>query len=483
MFKILDGREHFYQWDLDRKLIVSDETVNEVHFCNRTDDCSLVCEVYDEGNLRLVNVPNILLQNDWRINVYAYDRNYTKISAKYDVHPRTKPADYVYTETEIKNYDALAARIDQIEQNGVSDERIAEAVEEYLNEQGIDVDLTGYATEAFVNEKIETIELTPGPAGPQGPAGKDGKDGEQGPQGPKGEQGPRGYTGPQGEPGATGQQGPRGETGLTGPQGPQGPKGDSYVLTQADKAEIAGMVEVTGDGTDLTNYYTKDETDDAIAEAIENIDIPTPSGSVEEVYVGKNAPTNSNVKIWIDTDEENPFVTKEYVDEAIAAIEIPEGGGSGDCPVVAGTGENSVMTKSAVEASGTNSIAIGNRAQSTQDGGLAIGPLAVAKGVNSTAIGYNTTANANTATAIGYKLTTNTVEQVVTGKYNAEDANAAFIVGNGTGWTAQKNAMVVYATDNEVNFPGKVSVGADKAEIATKAYVDEVLGVIENGTY
>ena len=28
-----------------------DETIKEVHFCNRTDDCELVCETYKDGNL------------------------------------------------------------------------------------------------------------------------------------------------------------------------------------------------------------------------------------------------------------------------------------------------------------------------------------------------------------------------------------------------------------------------------------------------
>lgn len=60
-----------------------------------------------------------------------------------------------------------------------------------------------------------------GPAGPQGPAGKDGS---QGPKGDVGERGPVGL------------------------QGPRGEDGKDYILTDADKQEIAGMVEVTGGG-------------------------------------------------------------------------------------------------------------------------------------------------------------------------------------------------------------------------------------------
>ena len=118
MFKIYDGRSHFYQWDTDRKLIVEDASISEVHFCNQTDSYSLVCKTYIEDGLNLVNVPNILLQNDWRINVYAYDSNYTKFSEQFDVIRRCKPEDYVYTETEILNYNTLSDRITKIEEGG-----------------------------------------------------------------------------------------------------------------------------------------------------------------------------------------------------------------------------------------------------------------------------------------------------------------------------------------------------------------------------
>ena len=96
-----------------------------------------------------------------------------------------------------------------------------------------EVDLSNYYTKTQVDGIVETIELTPGPQGPAGPAG------EIGPQGPQGERGP---VGPIGE---TGPQGPAGEKGAVGPQGPAGEKGDpgaDYVLTEADKSEIANLV-------------------------------------------------------------------------------------------------------------------------------------------------------------------------------------------------------------------------------------------------
>ena len=116
MFKIYDGRTEFYQWDLDRKIIVADPAINEVHFCNKTDDCSLVVEVYEFEGQRVANVPNVLLQTDWDIRVYGYcGDSYTKQAARFKVKARTKPADYIYTETEVRTLDYLEDKLDEIE--------------------------------------------------------------------------------------------------------------------------------------------------------------------------------------------------------------------------------------------------------------------------------------------------------------------------------------------------------------------------------
>jgi hypothetical protein len=103
MFRIADGRECFYQWDSNRKIIVEDAAITELHFCNKTDDCSLVVEVKDG----LANVPNILLQSDWDVRVYAFCSDYTKVEKRFKVVARTKPSDYAYTETEVRTYNQL----------------------------------------------------------------------------------------------------------------------------------------------------------------------------------------------------------------------------------------------------------------------------------------------------------------------------------------------------------------------------------------
>ena len=150
----------------------------------------------------------------------------------------------------------------------------------YLNDNKLDKtdapDLTNYATTTYVDNAISTIELTPGP---KGDTGEQGPQGEIGPQGPKGDKGDPGETGPQGAQGIQGPQGPQGEPGIQGPkgntgekgdrgeQGPQGPagqNGNDYVLTDTDKQQIAGLV-------DLTNYTTKNEVEQTYAK---KTDIP-----------------------------------------------------------------------------------------------------------------------------------------------------------------------------------------------------------------
>ena len=147
MFNIYDGREHFFQWDLEQKLIVLDDTINEVHFCNKTDDCSLVVKVEEYEGDRVANVPNILLQDSWTIHAYAYAANYTKVEQCFKVVPRSKPADYVYTETEIVTIQRIEEAIERIEEN------IGEVARDYLTENKDEL-LSGFATEDYVSNTI-----------------------------------------------------------------------------------------------------------------------------------------------------------------------------------------------------------------------------------------------------------------------------------------------------------------------------------------
>lgn len=141
-FKIVDGREHFYQWDLNRQIIVDDPAIKEVHFCNRNDDCSLVVEV-ENG---IANVPNILLQKSFSIRVFAYDGHATLFDRVFEVKARTRPSDYVYTETEVK-------RLEDVE------EKLFKEIDERLKEVEDGLITDGFATTEYVDEVLGNIEF------------------------------------------------------------------------------------------------------------------------------------------------------------------------------------------------------------------------------------------------------------------------------------------------------------------------------------
>lgn len=173
-FQVFGVRSTLYQWDVNRRVAVNCDC-QEVHFSNSLDGEALVVETYTEDGALYANIPNILLQSALPLNVYAYvcgDEQRTERAVVIEVNPRSKPADYVYTETEVKNYEALAARIKALEENG----------------------------------------------GGGGTAGNDGITPHIGENG-------NWYTGET-------------DTGVQA-QGPAGPAGSDYILTEADKTEIA----------------------------------------------------------------------------------------------------------------------------------------------------------------------------------------------------------------------------------------------------
>ena len=157
MFKIQDGRKSFTQWDLNRKIIVEDDSITKVHFTNsnRIGKNALVCEVIDN----VVNVPNIILQDYGTIFVYGCDSNYTKYIEAFDIIRREKPDDYIYTETEVLNYNNLLGRLDNLEGN------LDKIIADYLLKNPPQVDLSNYFTKEEANSKCATKEEIPSTTG------------------------------------------------------------------------------------------------------------------------------------------------------------------------------------------------------------------------------------------------------------------------------------------------------------------------------
>ena len=101
MFKIQNGRPHFYQWDLGQRLIVPSRVkCDQVHFYNKTRTTATVCDVYEVDGQRLVDVPDNLLQVARPLVVSAYVCNgdagrFTQVTTSFFVYARPKPENYV----------------------------------------------------------------------------------------------------------------------------------------------------------------------------------------------------------------------------------------------------------------------------------------------------------------------------------------------------------------------------------------------------
>jgi uncharacterized membrane-anchored protein YjiN (DUF445 family) len=142
---IMYGRTRFWQWDAGQKLVIDDDTCGQVHFCNGTTEKALITKIYSlEDGTRVADVPNILLQVAKPITAYLYrvgeDSQETRVAYRFDVTPRTKPDDYVYTETELLGYTYLDGKITDLEK-----EAAAFAEQVYTREQ----------TEAVIRAAIE----------------------------------------------------------------------------------------------------------------------------------------------------------------------------------------------------------------------------------------------------------------------------------------------------------------------------------------
>lgn len=137
--RIYDNRETFYQWDLNQKITSDDFQVgDEIHFSNSRSGDAPVVKAYVYDGIIVADVPNILLQKAQKIYAYHYvvndDREYTIKETVFTVTARPKPADYVYTETEILTYVTLEERIGHLEQYGVNDAKIKKAVDQYFED-------------------------------------------------------------------------------------------------------------------------------------------------------------------------------------------------------------------------------------------------------------------------------------------------------------------------------------------------------------
>lgn len=100
IFKIYDGRTSFWQWDTGQKLIVLDDSIDQVHFSTKDMTHALVSEVHEnEDGIRVCSIPDIILTLPKNLVAYAYvldsGKTRTVRSVKFPVIPRPIPDNYI----------------------------------------------------------------------------------------------------------------------------------------------------------------------------------------------------------------------------------------------------------------------------------------------------------------------------------------------------------------------------------------------------
>lgn len=119
VIRIEGNKLTLYQWDLNMRVILTNVPAGtEVHYSNtndNTDENCITVVSYSENGCVYADIPNKFLQTSGIVLVYLYikdnDKAWTEFKTEIIVLPRKKPADYVYTETEIKTFESLEKRI------------------------------------------------------------------------------------------------------------------------------------------------------------------------------------------------------------------------------------------------------------------------------------------------------------------------------------------------------------------------------------
>lgn len=158
--KTESGKDRFYQWDTGQRLQVTEAgTCREVHFCRGDEETALVCLIREEEGLQVVSVPNLLLQQAGTIYAYAFGKNRegmeTKWGNSFEVQPRPRPEDYVYTETEALYFADLEERIRTLETEEVSPEAVARGVNAYMEANPVTLESIGALPAESLPEAVE----------------------------------------------------------------------------------------------------------------------------------------------------------------------------------------------------------------------------------------------------------------------------------------------------------------------------------------
>ena len=186
-------QEKIYQWSTDVPVYV--DSASQVQFAQVGSSETMNVEPQASGEVFVATIPNVLLQEAKDIFIYQGEES-ERVSIIY----RAKPDDYVYTETEVKDYDALAAQLEE------------------LQEQVDAIDVDPYELPIATTDSLGGIKV-----GENLTISSDGTLGA--PYAEKGEKGDKGDKGDKGEPGEPGQDGAPGKDGVNGQDGQDGADG------------------------------------------------------------------------------------------------------------------------------------------------------------------------------------------------------------------------------------------------------------------
>lgn len=195
-------QEKIYQWDTDVEVSVNYPC--EIQYAAVGSTETLIQEPQERDGWFVGQIPNILLQECRDIFIYTNgeDDMNTHESKRVSIIRRAKPDDYVYTETEVKDYDTLAAQLGDIQEqvSNIEDNpyQLPIASSESLGGIKVGQNLTiasdGTLAAPYAEKGDKGDQGEPGPQGQPGPAGKDGVDGKDGAPGADGQDGEDGYT-------------------------------------------------------------------------------------------------------------------------------------------------------------------------------------------------------------------------------------------------------------------------------------------------
>ena len=154
----LIGVDGLTQWDVGRQIKV-DKDIDMVHFSNRPYGYSKNVKV----TAGVADVPDMFLTSCAPLRVWAYvgdfEKGYTKIEKTYEIKPKNRPEDYIYTPEEIKTWEKLQSEIgDLANLETEAKENLVMAINEAAKSGGESYTLPQATAEALGGVKADSAE-------------------------------------------------------------------------------------------------------------------------------------------------------------------------------------------------------------------------------------------------------------------------------------------------------------------------------------